>query len=116
MTTGNATIKVYTVEKANQALPLVRNIVNDIQDTYRKIQALQAAGESDELEKTKDELMNLLEELNSLGVEMKGFEDGLIDFYSKRGDKLVYLCWKSGEEKVSYWHDLTTGFTGRKPI
>jgi hypothetical protein len=61
------------------------------------------------------ELRDLLRELAELGVEVKA-ADGLVDFRSKLHGRIVYLCWKYGEERITHWHELDSGFTGRKPL
>lgn len=58
----------------------------------------------------------LLGSIQSLGVEMKDPTLGLVDFPADRGDEVVYLCWKEGEEEIVAWHDLTSGYAGRRPI
>jgi hypothetical protein len=60
-------------------------------------------------------LRDLLREVAELGVEVKGAE-GLVDFRSKLHGRTVYLCWKYGEERIEHWHELDTGFSGRKPL
>ena len=57
-----------------------------------------------------------VEELRQLGVEPKSGVEGLIDFPSMYEGRLVYLCWKLGEESVGYWHELDAGFAGRRPL
>ncbi len=57
-----------------------------------------------------------LEQFAGLGVELKDLDEGLVDFYAVRGDKLVYLCWKEGEDQIRHWHDLESGFGGRRPM
>jgi hypothetical protein len=54
--------------------------------------------------------------LLELGIELKDLSIGLIDFRSYRDGRVVYLCWKLGEPTVAYWHDLDTGFAGRRPL
>lgn len=61
------------------------------------------------------ELRDLLRELAELGVEVKA-ADGLVDLRSKLHGRVVFLCWKFGEERIEHWHDLETGFAGRKPL
>ena len=60
-------------------------------------------------------LRGLLREVSELGVEVKA-ADGLVDFRSKLHGRTVYLCWKYGEERVGFWHELDAGFGGRQPI
>ena len=50
------------------------------------------------------------------GVEVKDLNHGLIDFPSRRGDRVVYLCWRLGEGPIAYWHELDAGFAGRQPL
>ncbi len=70
----------------------------------------------EELEKDRRRLHEYVEELRQLSVEPKSGVEGLIDFPSMRDGRLVYLCWKLGEPKVSYWHELDAGFAGRQPL
>ena len=58
-------------------------------------------------------LRDILRDVSELGVEVKA-ADGLVDFRSKLHGKVVYLCWKFGEEGITHYHELETGFAGRK--
>jgi hypothetical protein len=51
-----------------------------------------------------------------LGVELKNITTGLIDFPALRHNEIVLLCWKLGEGDIAYWHDLQSGFAGRRPL
>lgn len=117
-------LKKFSLEEANRALPLVRSIVRDIVERYRRIQDLidrmdHADVPSDlreRLEAENEELMSNLSELCQLGVELKSFELGLVDFYSERDGRGIFLCWKLGEDKIAWWHSLDEGYSGRRPI
>jgi hypothetical protein len=61
------------------------------------------------------ELRDLLRELAELGVEVKA-ADGLVDLRSKLHGRVVFLCWQFGEERIEHWHELDSGFAGRKPL
>jgi hypothetical protein len=54
--------------------------------------------------------------IDALGIEIKDINTGLIDFWSKRDGREVYLCWRYGEPCVEYWHDIDAGFAGRQPL
>jgi len=54
--------------------------------------------------------------LEKTGVVIKSIDQGLLDFPSKRFDEDVWLCWKSGETEIKFWHEIDSGFLGRKPI
>jgi hypothetical protein len=58
----------------------------------------------------------LIERVQSYGCEIKDLDMGLVDFRSLREGREVYLCWKLGEERVSFWHELDTGYTGRQAL
>ena len=55
-------------------------------------------------------------EIKKIGCELKGIEEGLIDFPSEREGRTVYLCWKLGEDTITHWHELDTGFGGRQAL
>jgi hypothetical protein len=57
-----------------------------------------------------------VERLEELGVSLKDFDLGLLDFPSLREDEVVELCWHAGEERVAFWHRIGEGYAGRKPI
>ena len=62
------------------------------------------------------EFYQSIEDLESIGVVLKGLEQGLLDFPAKRFDEEIWLCWKEGETEIKFWHGKETGFMGRKPI
>jgi hypothetical protein len=56
-------------------------------------------------------------ELEGLGVQLKDFDRGLIDFPSLRDGRVVLLCWQLGEgDELEWWHDMDAGFGGRTPL
>ena len=59
---------------------------------------------------------DLMHKIEAMGCEVKGIREGLIDFPSLREGREVYLCWRMPEKEILFWHDLNTGFSGRKPI
>ena len=63
-----------------------------------------------------EEINQRLAKLNEWGIELKGLDEGLIDFPSERDGRTVYLCWKLGEDRIEWWHELDTGFAGRQPL
>ena len=62
------------------------------------------------------EFYQSVEDLERLGVVLKGLEQGLLDFPAKRFDEEIWLCWKEGETEIKFWHEKNSGFMGRKPI
>jgi hypothetical protein len=127
--------KSFTVEQANATLPLVRAIVRDLtalavdlRDRHERLRhAPEGASVSPEheeemaqaraaLENDLERLGGFEQELAELGVELKDYFLGLVDFPSLLDGRPVYLCWKAGEDSVTHWHELDAGFAGRKPL
>lgn len=125
-------MKFFSITQANKALVLVRPIVSDIQKKWEEVKkikeecdaiVLNHLGSESLLTQKEDRLDKLLEEiethileLQNVGAEFKGFDEGLIDFPAKIDTRMIYLCWKMGEESVSCWHEIFEGNDGRKEI
>ncbi|MGH9916215.1 MAG: DUF2203 domain-containing protein, partial [Pyrinomonadaceae bacterium] len=54
--------------------------------------------------------------IHTIGVQIKDYEQGLIDFPSLKEERVILLCWKLGEEKIEWWHEIDAGFIGRQPL
>lgn len=124
--------KVFTLEEANRTLPLVKRIVGDIVVAHRALQERAAefsaidpeAGGADErrgelrrqIDALTEQVNAYIGELHRLGCVFKGFEEGLVDFYTLRGDRPVFLCWKLGEDEIEWWHEMHAGYAGRQPL
>jgi len=57
-----------------------------------------------------------VERVQRPGCVIKDLDQGLVDFYSLDGDRLIFLCWRLGEAEVAHWHTLDGGFATRKPL
>ena len=64
----------------------------------------------------EDAIRDAVDRIHSTGCLVKDLEMGLLDFPARLNDEDVFLCWKLGEEHITYWHSVDEGFTGRKPI
>jgi hypothetical protein len=129
--------RVFTIEEANAALPLVRAIVTDLAGLSREVierrrrLSLLMDGRppnggdpyreelvqiEEELEKDNRRLRGYVEELRDLGVEPTSGPEGLVDFPAIIDGRKVYLCWKVGEPEVLHWHERDAGFRERQPL
>ena len=115
--------RLFTPKEANRTLPLVKKIVSDILRTGRRIRALsQSLGvsfdSSLEVQDLMKDLKENLAELENIGCSYKdfNFSAGLVDFPAIFGNQEVLLCWRSDEPEIQYYHDLYSGYAGRKPI
>ncbi len=59
---------------------------------------------------------DVIQEIDSIGVQVKDLETGLLDFPCQLGEDIVLLCWKLGESSIGYWHTMEAGFQGRQPL
>lgn len=125
-------MKIFTVQEANALLPDVRIILAKIQRAHRKLSkyrddaknaseaAEQGGGgivEGAAYASILTDLTLQLGELEGLGVQLKDFERGLVDFPSLRDGRIVLLCWQMGEgDELEWWHDVDAGFAGRTPL
>jgi hypothetical protein len=127
--------KLFTLEEALALLPAVRQMLLEIQQRKRTLEELSArldgllgstSGNGHhaanvelmrrEVQAEATALQQLMSELDATGAVLKGIDEGLLDFPSLREGRVVYLCWRLGEETISYWHELDTGFAGRQPL
>jgi hypothetical protein len=125
-------MKLFTIDEANALLPSVREILQKIQlshrrmATYRKSAKLAAAGAElggggmeggGRYAIVLTAFTRQMSELEALGVQLKDFDRGLVDFPSMRDGRVVLLCWQLGEgDELEWWHDMDTGFGGRTPL
>lgn len=128
-------MRIFTVAEAEGTLPLVGRIVHDLMDEFPLWRGAVAdyevvsgsakaeGGESAELAAARDRVMehaerinDCLKELEQIGCVFKGFENGVVDFYALREDRLVFLCWRMGEPHIGHWHEVEAGYAGRTPI
>jgi hypothetical protein len=125
-------MKLFTIEEANALLPSVREILQKIQfshrrmATFRRSAKLAAAGAEQggggmegggRYAIVLTTFTSQMSELEALGVQLKDFDRGLVDFPSLRDGRVVLLCWQLGEgDELEWWHDMEAGFGGRTPL
>ena len=66
--------------------------------------------------KAEQRAKDALAEIDSIGVQVKDLDIGLLDFPCEVEGKIVLLCWKMGEKSITHWHGTDEGFAGRKQI
>jgi hypothetical protein len=57
-----------------------------------------------------------VQEVELIGVHVKDFRTGLVDFPHERDGRIVYLCWRPDEDEIGWWHEVDAGFAGRQPL
>ena len=124
-------MKTFTLDEANDLLPVVRRTLERIQKLYARLaefrESAKAAAIASEFGggmeggpayvKALYEVGKLTTELHDLGVQLKDYSRGLIDFPSMRDGRVVLLCWQLGEgDEIEWWHEVEAGFAGRQPL
>lgn len=129
-------LKVFTVEEANQLIPVLKELIHQLKEKQNQavhieaqIDALEIVGGTDnpgakkEAEALVKKHQNLvtdfyetIDKIQEYGCLLKDVEMGLVDFYSLMDGKVVYLCWKADEEKIDHWHEVGKGFMYRQPL
>jgi hypothetical protein len=131
-------MKTFTIDEAQSLLPLLESLLK------RAIEGKQAAevvesGLSDlmrriylsggmrvdvgsvtkqraEMETHLQRVRESVAEMDSIGVQVKDIEGGLLDFPCRVDDEVVLLCWRMGEPAIEHWHTVEQGFQGRQPV
>ena len=126
--------RYFTREEAEALLPEISIVLRRIQDGRERMRTveeeletlqMQAMGNGhhlleritrlqSELADSMQEIRAAIGELLNFGCELKDPDTGLIDFLTMRAGREVYLCWRLGEDRIRFWHDLDGGFAGRQ--
>ena len=127
-------IRLFTLAEANELIPVVRPLLEDLSECKSGLGMIQSAliemtpqmrgnghrlealGLERQMESLVDRLAHGIRSIELLGIELKDIDEGLIDFPSLHQGRVVHLCWRLGEETIGYWHEITTGFAGRRPV
>lgn len=122
--------RLFTREEAVRTLPLVRRIVEDILKTAERLRSLNGPERGLRREdegKTKVSrdrsaleaaLREHFSELAEIGCFYKdwSFSTGLVDFPSELNGEIVFLCWRSDEPELAWYHPVEEGYRGRRPL
>ncbi|HWQ29082.1 MAG TPA: DUF2203 domain-containing protein [Dehalococcoidia bacterium] len=128
--------RLFTVEEAEALIPELTEILLELRKRSRELERIRsdlsiaarrargnghvAEGAPGSSRRRAEELVAEINRLHArilaLGCELKGIEEGLIDFPAEREGRTVYLCWRLGEPGISWWHELDAGFAGRQPL
>lgn len=124
-------MKLFTLSEANSLLasivPKLVEIkrlyaaINELRDSSRAAASASHFGGGMEggtqYVNTLYKVGQLTTEVSELGIELKDYTRGLIDFPSMRSGRIVYLCWQIGDaDEIEWWHETDAGFSGRQRI
>lgn len=133
----------FTPEEARATLPKLRPLLAELREAFHEYRFARqqvdelvgmfgedpalVAGHPQEAEtlRWKDaaergdaRVREALARIAELGADVKDPIVGLVDWYARRPStgETVLLCYRDDEEGLGYWHPLTTGFAGRRPL
>lgn len=128
--------RIFTIAEANELIPWLKSCLYKLQD-YQK-QMFEMEVEIDALELISGQpsdnyspevqkkvhiyqelvrgFYQIADDINAQGCVLKEVEHGLVDFYSHHHGRMVFLCWKMGEEKIEAWHEIDSGFASRQSL
>jgi len=131
-------MKTFTVDEAQSLLPVLDSLLKRAIEGKREAEAVEAGlndmaraiylsggmridlakvtAQRAEMDAHLQTVRESLAEIDSIGVQVKDIESGLLDFPCRLDDQVVLLCWKIGETSIEHWHSTETGFRDRKPI
>ena len=130
--------RLFDLEEAESLLPHLerllrssvesRNRIVEIEQEYaalvesilmkggRMVDVVHFSQRKREKEEESARLRDTVHRIAHHGCLLKDLDTGLVDFPCWIEGRPVYLCWKLGEPRIQYWHNMDEGFTGRKPI
>jgi hypothetical protein len=131
-------MKTFTLEEAQALLPVIQSLLQkslaakkaaeavqeELQELKRRIYLMGgmrvdpagAKRNRDILEEHVRVAKEMLMEIDSIGVQIKDLDTGLLDFPCWVDEEIVLLCWKLGEAEITHWHTVDAGFRGRQAI
>ena len=122
--------RYFSLDEANSALEIIRPLMDEVQRIRDEIighrpeiwpAMARSVGNGgnpalSRLVKEFDQLDQAVRQILATGAQIKDINTGLLDFPALRAGHEVYLCWKVGERRIAYWHEIDAGFAGRQPI
>ena len=120
--------RYFTVAEANRLIPKLEQFTSELRGLRQELEGLgveltpffqvvQRNGghpKSSQFIQKVRKFRETIDYIHSRGCLLKDIEQGLIDFPHLRDGREVYLCWRSGEKEIRYWHELDAGATGRQ--
>ena len=122
--------RYFTLFEANEALTIIRPLMEKIQSIRREILAREpdvwpvversvgngGSQAASKLVREFERLDALVHQVQDTGALFKDINLGLLDFPALKEGHEVYLCWKYGENDIAFWHEVEAGYAGRQSI
>jgi hypothetical protein len=131
-------MRTFTLEEAQSLLPVLESLLKRAIEGRRSAQTAEAnlnevaqriyfaggmkvntaevARQRAEMDSQLKLVRESIAEIDTIGVQVKDLEAGLLDFPCRVDDEVVLLCWRMGESAIEHWHTMESGFQGRQPV
>jgi hypothetical protein len=131
-------MKTFTIDEAQSLLPVLESLLKralESKEAAEKVEAQlaeisrriylaggmrvnvsEAGRMRTEMDAHLQRVKETIAEIDSIGVQVKDVEAGLLDFPCRMDDQIVLLCWRMGETSIDHWHTIESGFQGRQPV
>lgn len=129
-------MKLFSPEKANALIPVLAPLIEELWTKRRDLAirllendpALRVAGkrgpqataarrlDARRVAEMKAEIVAIINRIEGHGCVVKDVDLGLLDFPALREGRPVFLCWKSGEPSIAYWHRADETYADRKEL
>ena len=126
--------RFYTLDSAAATLAEIQPLLEALRDDARRLEgsrdelvrlrrsngapAAAAAAErlQQELRMLAERMREAVARIDSLDVQLRDVETGLIDFPALVSGRPIWLCWRFGDDGIGWWHEVNVGFAGRRPL
>lgn len=131
-------MKTFTLDEAQALLPVLESLLKRAIEGKRaaeegeeklselgrriylsggmRVDLPQATRQRAEMEAHLEKVRESIAEIDSIGVQVKDLDTGLLDFPFRLDEDIVLLCWRMGESAIEHWHTVESGFQGRQPV
>lgn len=131
-------MKTFTLEEAQSLLPVLESLLKRAIEGKRSMEQVESSLSElarriyvsggmkvdtagvvklrAEMEIHVQRVRESVAEIDSIGVQVKDLDTGLLDFPCRLDDQVVLLCWRMGEPAIVYWHPADSGFKDRQPV
>ncbi len=131
-------MKTFTLDEAQSLLPVLESLLKRAIEGRRaaqevesrltelgrriylsggmRVNVAEAGKQRAEMEANLQRVRESIAEIDSIGVQVKDMDSGLLDFPCRLDDQVVLLCWRMGETAIEHWHTIEDGFKGRQPV
>lgn len=122
--------RIFTVEEANALLPTIEPLLGELLERRARVVSMRhelgtvlgdlqsnvGSRAATEMASEFSKIQQLAARIQAQGCYLKDTNAGLVDFLAEIDGREVFLCWRYGEPRVAFFHELHTGFNGRQPV